>query len=236
MTNKSPEPVVSNLIAQLQSRLRSQLVPWIHRWFIEEFGMLRTNVTLMGELIEDRRRQYDNEFQDAIATMEPDEAASYADFRVEETAFIEMLPQLQWRSQYLMIYAAFEHALNRICAISRQRLRLPKVEGKSKSSTLERTKACLRECNIEVDWEGAGWQRIGVHSKLRNKLTHANGVFSTSDFEKASIGTLPGLQLAVEGDETTVLLGAETLLDAIDVMHRFLTLLANYEHPSLALA
>lgn len=234
MTDTNPAPVVSNMIAQTQSRLRSQLVPWMHCWFIEEFGMLRTNVSLMGELIEGRRRQYDSEFRDAIATMSPEDAALYAEFRLEDTAFIDMLPQLQWRSQYLMIYAAFEHALNRICAVARQRLGVPKDQGPSKLSTLERINACLKECSIDVDLAAAGWQRIGVHGKLRNKLTHANGVFSAPDFEKTLIATLPGLQLRVEDQEITVLLGAETLLDAINVMHRFLTLLANYEHPALA--
>lgn len=124
MTDTSPKSVLPHRIAKLQGRLRSQLVPWMCRWFIEEFGMLRINVTLMGGLIEERRLQYSLKFGNAIAAMDADEAASYTDVLVDEKAFIEMLPQLQWRSQYLMIYAAFEHALNRICAVARQRLKL----------------------------------------------------------------------------------------------------------------
>lgn len=99
---------------------------------------------------------------------------------------------------------------------------------------LERTRACLTECNVQVDWVAAGWERIWVHAKLRNKLTHANGVFSALDSEITSISKLPGVKLKLDGGEITVLLGADTLLDAINVMHGFLVLLANYEHPDLA--
>ncbi|WP_036106792.1 hypothetical protein [Lysobacter capsici] len=234
MTDASPKPVVPHRIAKLQSRLRSQLVPWVYRGFIEDFALLRNNVTLMDELIEERRLQYDSKFQEAIATMEKDEAAFYADFMLEETTFIEMLPQLQWRSQYLMIYATFEHALNQVCAVALQRLELHSDQSQKRSSVLERTKICLKKCSVQVDWGKAGWQRIGIHAKLRNKLVHANGVFTASDPEKTLIAKLPGVQLKAEDDEITVLLGTETLLDAINVMHDSLLSLANYEHPDLA--
>ena len=234
MTDTSPEPVVSHGIAELQRRLGSQLVPWMYRGFIEDFAMLRTNVRLVSELIEERCLQYDSKFQEAIATMEQDEAAFYADFMLEETAFIEMLPQLQWRGQYLMIYATFEHALNQVCAVALQRLELHRDQEKNRSSVLERTRMCLEKCGVQVDWGTAGWERIGIHSKLRNKMVHANGVFTASGFEKTLISKLPGVKLKAEDDEITVLLGSETLMDAIDVMHDTLVLLANYKHANLA--
>ena len=233
MSDVSPQLVLPRRILDMQRRLRSRLIPEMQRWFIEEFAMLGANVGLMGGMISDQCARYDYAFQSAISGMDSKEASHYADMMLEEAAFMEMLPQLQWRSQYLMIYAAFEHALRQLRTIARCRLGLPKEAVKGSYSALERTKECMKECNVLVDWAGKDWARIAAHCKLRNKITHANGVFVLADFNRSSVGTLPGISVKVNNDEVIVNLGSEALLDAIDTMHRFLMLLANYEHPEL---
>ncbi|WP_336684158.1 hypothetical protein [Stenotrophomonas maltophilia] len=234
MSDLPQAPAVPNRILEIQRLLRSRLVPEMQRWFIAEFAFLSKNVTLVGAMIEAQCDRYDQAFKEAIADMNSYDADRYADVMVEETAFIEMLPQLQWRSQYLMIYATFEHALLQIRMITRQRFGLPKQEPMSKQSALERTKRCMKDCGVQIDWTMPDIERIKIHSVLRNKVTHADGVFPAEGFKGTRVGTLPGVTVRSEDDSVSVDLGSETLLDAVASMHRFLLLLANYEHPDLA--
>ncbi|MEW2894596.1 MULTISPECIES: hypothetical protein [Stenotrophomonas] len=238
MSDLPQAPAVPNRILEIQRLLRRRLVPEMQRWFIAEFAFLSKNVTLVGEMIEAQCNRYDQAFKEVIADMNSYDADRYADAMVEETAFIEMLPKLQWRSQYLMIYATFEHALLKIRMIARQRFGMTKREPMSKQSALERTKSCMKECGIQVDWSMPDVERINIHSVLRNKISHADGVFLAEGFKNTRVGTLPGVEVTSEDDSeddtVTVHLSAETLLDAIAAMHGLLTRLANSEHPDLA--
>lgn len=234
MSDLPQAPAVSNRVLEIQRLLRRRLVPEMQRWFIAEFAFLSKNVTLVGEMIEAQCDRYDQAFKEAIADMNSYDADRYADAMVEDTAFMEMLPQLQWRSQYLMIYATFEHALLQVRTIARQRFGLPKQEPMSRHSALERTKLCMKDCGVQIDWSMPDVERINTHSVLRNKISHAYGVFPAKGFKSTRVGALPGVEVKSEDDTVTVHLGAETLLDAIAAMHGLLTRLANSEHPDLA--
>ncbi|WP_431819437.1 hypothetical protein [Burkholderia sp. F1] len=235
MSNDHAPPFPSHL-AHLIRKLGAALVPELHRWFLEEFKMLSDHASMMDEHVRDQQRSYDESFQDAIKDLDEEDKALYANYKLEESEFIARLPRVQWHSQFLFVYATFEHALNHICDIAQKRLSLPISvrEFDQPRTGVERAVKYLRVvAGVTIETGGPDWQRIKLLNTLRNKITHADGTFEKGSSEIARLEKVTGIILTQDDDSVQCELSADFVRDAVNSMHTFLWKIASFQHPRL---
>ncbi|UOB56997.1 hypothetical protein MRS60_07825 [Burkholderia pyrrocinia] len=229
-------PPLPTHLRHILRKLGAALVPEFQRWFLEEFKMLSNHASMMDEHIRDQQRRYDESFQDAIKDLDEEDKALYADYKLEESEFIARLPRLQWHSQFLFVYATFEHAMNHICDIAQKRLSLPiSVRDFDKHGAgVERAVKYLRKvADIAIETGGSDWQRIKLLNMLRNKITHADGTFEKGSSEIAQLAKVAGITLTHDDDSVQCELSADFVRDAVARMHKFLLNIARFQHPKL---
>ncbi len=92
-----------------------------------------------------------------------------------EHSSINSFYQIQWRSEFLVIYSYFEHILNHLCKVVQERsnfkLGFKDIDG----AGIERARTYLvKVANVDKPFETKNWQRAKFLSKIRNVIAHNN--------------------------------------------------------------
>jgi hypothetical protein len=110
--------------------------------------------SIYHSLLQDEHYQFHDEFPQAINAIE----------------------QIQWRSNFIVLYSLFEFVLNEICyAIEKKssfKLKLTDIHG----SGIERAKDYLTKvAEMKMPFQQKDWDRVILLSKIRHKIVHTYG-------------------------------------------------------------
>lgn len=235
MNADNEEAKLPEHIRQTINTINSQLVPQMWRWFLDEFKLLTVVINRVEEQIARTTSEYEKAFQDAIAELDEEQRAYYADFMLDDTTMIEVLPRLQWNSQYLLVFSRYEHCMYELCKIACSRLGISKHPKNKYAPTVE-TFLCDHATGNEP-FQGPRWEKTNLLRKLRNIIAHDDGVISEQEplLEQLKNLDLPGVNLSAIKDEGKfeVSLSGDFLRAAINIFHSQLIVLANISKPEL---
>lgn len=100
----------------------------------------------------------------------------YSPLHDEFPLAINAFEQIQWRSNFLVLYSLFEYVLNEICYVIEKKsslnLKLKDIHG----TGIERARDYLvKVARVEKPFKSKHWQRAKLLSDIRNKIVHSNG-------------------------------------------------------------
>jgi len=208
------------------------------RLILYEFDALEDHRAHMEDSLSTAKRSVEKRIREASTSVRKDDQQDYADFLNEEYAtFVEVLPRLQRYAQLLVIYAAFEHALDELCAIVKGRsgftLSVDDLAGKG----IVRARSYLSKvAGVHAPFETRAWNSAILLNKIRNAIAHQNGEIKFDPKNKGSLAyqvrSMPNIQLKqiVEGHEYThIIVDADFVRDAIVTLKTVLTDIASYK-------
>lgn len=224
-------------IRQAQQRSVIRIASGFDRIFLYEFDYLEEHRAFAERHFLQNARSFEEQFLAELAEMDEDERHGYSDFMIDEyTKAVEVLPRLQWYAQFLVVYSSFEHSLNQLCKIVKNRsgfsLSLKDIEGQG----IRRAANYLSKvANVCSPFKCSEWNRALLLGDVRNAIAHRNGEIELKLNDKSSLShriqDVPGLQLKqiVTGvEEAEIVLDADFVRDAIKVLRKVLTDIANY--------
>ena len=231
-----PEKVRSEHISELVKNIKHSLVPQFERFFLFDFEIMLRHVEIISEQIRIQRHEYDSAFAEQIKDMDSEEQALYADYMLDETAFIDALPRMQWRSQFLLAYSTFEHHLNLICKIAQKQCCIKSGFMETSGLGVERAAKYLRkEIGVVTPFKTEDWQNICLLGRLRNKIAHANGVFDEGNSDLVILKSMPGFKnVRAEGLGVEVDISADFVSYSLSLMYGFLNVISTYKICNLA--
>jgi hypothetical protein len=205
------------------------------RVMIHEFRFLDRQRSFINQHLDRAKKEIDSKF-DSLG--DDDESDAYRDYLIDEHYEIcEKIPLLQWYSQFLVSYALFEHNLNELCEIVRNRSKLPVSFKDLNGRGIRRSALYLRKmAGVSSPFETDSWNNSVLLGEVRNVIAHNNGeIDSTRNHGPGLLKkfqVLPGLALKphFEGsDQFTLIIDNDFLKSAIAKMGGVLTDVANYE-------
>jgi len=86
--------------------------------------------------------------------------------------------QIQWRSEFLVIYSFFEHTLNQLCTEVKNRSKLILSIDDLHGKGIERAKNYLVKVGgVKTTlFSSNDWEKVTLLGEIRNKIAHADGV------------------------------------------------------------
>ena len=151
----------------------------------------------------------------------------------------EVFPRLQAHAQFLVAFATFEDALNRLCQFARSRYKLRLSYRDLGDQGVRRTANYFRKVvGYSAPFDTADWNKALVLGDLRNALAHAGGRIPDEPKNKNTLPHrlrgVPGLTFVsphAQQAELDVVLTEEFLSDAVSCFRRVLIEIAHFpEH------
>lgn len=233
MTSKLPTRI-QHVIALSSTRIANGF----DRVFLYEFDLLEAHRELAESHFMQSAKSFKERFQSEISALNEQDQDDYADFMAEEySKVVEILPRLQWNAQFLVVYSAFEHALNELCAIVKRRsnfsLSIKDLEGMG----IRRAANYLKKvAGVKTPFQTAEWNNAILLADIRNAIAHRNGEIDFLPKEKKSlyyraktIKNLEVTQTITNDPQANIILSAEFVRDSIKCLRKILTDIANYE-------
>lgn len=92
-----------------------------------------------------------------------------------EHSSINSFYQIQWRSEFLVIYSYFEQMLNHLCKVVQERSNFKLGFKDINGAGIERARTYLvKVANVDKPFETKNWQRAKLLSEIRNAIAHSN--------------------------------------------------------------
>lgn len=224
-------------IRRAQKKAVARIASGFDRILLYEFDYLEEHRAFADKHFLQNAKSFEEQFSADIAEMDEDERHGYSDYMIDEyTKTVEVLPRLQWYAQFLVVYSSFEHALNELCRIVKNRsglsLSLKDLEGQG----IRRAANYLSKvAGVHSPFKSPEWNRALLLGEIRNAIAHRNGEIEFKPNDKSSLfhrsQGVDGLQLkqVIEGmDDAELVLNATFVRDAIRVLRKVLTDIANY--------
>lgn len=224
-------------IRRTQQKAVAQIASGFDRILLYEFDYLEEHRAFAEKHFLRNAKSFEEQFSADLAEMDEDERRDYSDHMVDEyTTVVEVLPRLQWYAQFLVVYSSFEHALNELCGIVKNRsdfsLSLKDLEGQG----IRRAANYLSKvAGVHSPFKSSEWNRALLLGEIRNAIAHRNGEIEFKPNDKGSLSHriqgLHGLQLkqVVAGmDDAELVLDGTFVGDAIRGLRKVLTDIANY--------
>lgn len=224
-------------IRQAQQKAVARIASGFDRILLYEFDYLEEHRAFAETHFLQNAKSFEEQFSADLAEMDEDERDTYSDHMIDEyTKVVEVLPRLQWYAQFLVVYSSFEHALNELCRIVKNRsgfsLSLKDLEGQG----IRRAANYLSKvANVHSPFNSPEWNRALLLGEIRNAIAHRNGEIEFKPNDKKSLSHriqgVHGLQLKqiVAGmEDAELVLDANFVRDAIRVLRKILTDIANY--------
>lgn len=195
--------------------------------------------------------------EERTASVDAEYLAEYNDFLHDEHFRLhEMLPDMQWKAQFIYVMSLFESMMDEVCGSARSEHALSishedKQDKRFSGTGIDRCKSYLSKIfNIRI-FEKSDWGTIGLLKTLRNKIVHANGRLRQNDprslelmhavsqkFNTFAVVDHNHQKLAPtqqpEWVVGTVVLDSVFVIEAIDVLQRFIDQLCDQPVPSVS--
>ena len=224
-------------IQQAQKKAVARIASGFDRFLLYEFQYLEEHRAFAGTHFLQNAKSFKEQFSADLAKMDENERQDYAEFMIEEyTKAVEVLPRLQWYAQFLVVYSSFEHALNELCRIVKNRSGFSLSQKDLEGQGVRRAANYLcKVANVHPPFQSPEWNRALLLGEIRNVIAHRNGEieFNLNDKKSLShrIQGVHGLQLKqiVTGmEDAELVLDTDFVRDAIKVLRKVLTDIANY--------
>lgn len=233
MTSNIPT-FIQHAIALSSTRIASGF----DRVFLYEFDFLEAHREFAESHFMQNANSFKEKFQLEISALDGQDKEDYAEFMADEYArVVEILPRLQWNAQYLVVYSAFEHALNELCAIVKRRSKLSLSIRDLEGQGIRRAANYLKKvAGVKTPFQTAEWNNAILLADIRNVIAHRNGEIDFRPEDKSSIYyrakkiTSIEITRAENGDQyVDIILSAEFVRGSIKCLRKILTDIANYE-------
>lgn len=220
-------------------RSSGEIAAGFDRILLHEFDFLERHRDFVNTHFANSTEAFTKNFDEEIALVK-DEAqkAAYADYMNDEyIAIAEILPRLQWNAQFLVVYSSFEHALNRLCAIVKNRSGFELSFKDLAGNGIVRASSYLRKvASVEGPFQTSHWNRALLLGDIRNAIAHKNGEIEYTLHSKNSLAfrakSLPGIeliQLIKDDPNATIFINSTFVKDAICSLRLVLSDVANYK-------
>lgn len=225
-----------------------EIIDWIDRSTIKfQFAAISQHVDFVNTSIKEELKELESMARDFVETLdgydESEKNSIYysfinggsSSFNYQYSA-INLFPQIQWRSEFLVIYSYFEHTLNRVCSEvqkkSNFKLQLKDIHGKG----IERARTYLvKLANVDEPFKSKHWQRAKFLSKIRNEIAHNNSVIEYKIDEPKSLSAKIQNEQYIEiekmfpnKEEAEILLSYEFLKQSAVELQNCLLEISNY--------
>jgi hypothetical protein len=208
------------------------------RVLIYEFDLLEEHRAFTDRHFTSSAKQFEAQYQADLAEIDEGDRAHFAEHMIDEyTNMVESFPRLQWYAQFLVVYATFEHGMNELCKIVKNRSNFSLAFTDIKDLGITRAANYLRKvADVHSPFTTAAWNRALLLGEIRNVITHRNGQIDIDLANKKSLAFrikgLSGLtlkQLVKEQEDAEIILNAEFVREAIADLRKVLRDVANYE-------
>lgn len=166
-----------------------EIISWYEISAIElQFKAISQNIDFINESISQEQKKLEamaSEFIDSLNLSNNEEKSSLYHCFIQsggspfnyEYSSINSFPQIQWRSQFLVIYSYFEHILNYLCLKVQKKsnfeLGFKDMHGKG----IERSRTYLvKLAKVDAPFRTKYWQRAKFLSAVRNIIAHNNSL------------------------------------------------------------
>jgi hypothetical protein len=167
-----------------------------------------------------------------------DERALYQNYIYDEyIRSNEILPRIQWYSQYLIIYSTFEHILNELCKIVQRRSSFTLSFKDINGNGIERSKNYLTKvAGVKSPFQEPSWERAKLLSKIRNIIAHNDGEILLNPNNNKDLSTqlakeeyLELNKIIPEDNYAQIVLSSEFIRNSISELSKVLYNIGNYE-------
>ncbi len=173
-----------------------------------------------------------------VAALDDEQRDAYHDHMYDECVNVnEVLPRIQWNSEFLVVYSTFEHMLNELCRIVQRRSAFDLSFRDLGGLGIERAKNYLSKvAGVKTPFEKPSWQRARLLGEIRNAIAHRNGEVDWTPNDQRSLGARlskePHLQLKKpipEQEDAQLVLNSEFVRQSIAELRDVLVKVCNYE-------
>ena len=173
-----------------------------------------------------------------VADLDDDQRDAYHDHMYNEYDNVnEVLPRLQWNSEFLLVYSTFEHMLNELCRVVKKRSGFDLSFKDLGGSGIERAKNYLSKvAGVKTPFDKPNWQRAKLLGEIRNAIAHRNGEVDCLPNDKKSLGARLSkeshLQLKKhipEQEDAQLILSSEFIRQSIAELRDVMVNVCNYE-------
>ena len=166
---------------------KGEIVDWIAMSSIEfQFEAISQHIEFVRESVTQEQEKLElmaSDFVESIDNCNEDEKNSLYHGFINggsssvnyEYSAISSFPQIQWRSEFLVLYSYFEHILNHLCHVVQKRSELELSLKDIYGQGIERARTYLVKLgNVKKPFETKYWQRAKFLSEIRNAIAHKN--------------------------------------------------------------
>jgi hypothetical protein len=227
-----------------------EIIDWVAKSSIEfQFDVMSQHIEFTHEAIEQEKKQLKVKVRKAMKTMDIcDENEKNAIYLTllnggssswgHRYSAVNSFSQIQYHSEFLVIYSYFEHILNQLCyevqKKSNFKLFLKDIHGQG----IERARTYLvKLAGVEKLFTTDKWQRAKFLSKIRNEIMHNNSVIENKPEERKSLSAKLKNEEYIEvgrsslfsyKNELEIMLSYEFLQQSIIELKQFLLEICDY--------
>lgn len=154
-----------------------------------EFDVLSRHIEFSNRAIKSEISEIKKEIDKEIKTLDEYDHEDYLDYISDEYEHAaSIIPNIQWRSDFISIYSYFEYALNKICSITQKRSNLNLSFKDLSGQGITRARNYLvKVAGIEAPFQSNKWQRAKLLAEVRNALVHRNAEVEYTLNDKKSL-------------------------------------------------
>lgn len=208
------------------------------RALLFEFDALEEHRLFAARSLSRAIKSLEKRVSDGAEAMDEEERDAYLEFMNEEYITInEVLPRVQWNSQFLVVYATFEHLLNELCRVVQRRSGFDLSFKDLGGLGIERSKNYLSKvAGVSAPFQTPYWQRAKLLGEVRNVITHRNGEIDLVAGNKSSLGVrlakekhLVLKKYVQDQEDAQIILSNNFIKESISDLRRVLISICNYE-------
>ncbi len=209
------------------------------RLMLNEFDMLEEYSEFTEKHLADTTEKFKQCLQKELSNIEDKEdRAGYVDYM--NGRFIELeetFPKLQRYAQFLVVYSFFEHSLNQLCDIVKNRSNYKLSVKDMAGHGIRRAANYLgKVASVDKPFKSPAWQNALLLGDIRNAIAHRNGKIEFTPKKNDSLASrvkiLPGIklkQLVQNHPDAEIILNPEFVKNSLEIFKQVLTDVANYE-------
>ncbi len=219
-------------------RDRSKIATVFDRILLYEFDALEEHRIFAESSIKGSIKSLEARIEKESKQLDPDEHDDYFDYMHDEyLSTKEIVPRIQWNSQFLIVYSTFEHMLHELCRIVKRRSGFDLSFKDLGGLGIERSKNYLSKvAGVKSPFQNPDWQRAKLLAEIRNAIAHSNGEIEINSTNKKLLGTrlekeqhLKLKKLIPEQEDAQIVLSSEFVRNSISELRAVLVAICNYK-------
>jgi len=222
----------------LFKKRNNRIASGFNRILLYEFDALDEHRSFAERSLNASIKALDERVNKEIGTLNEEDCEAYQDVLNEEyIAMHEVLPRIQWNSQFLFVYSTFEHMLNELCRIVKRRSGFDLSYKDISGQGIERSKNYLSKvAGVKAPFQSQSWNRAKLLAEIRNAISHKNGEIELNIKNQSCLGSrlsreknLTLKKVIPDQENAQITLSNEFVRNAISELREVLVSICNYE-------